>query len=413
MRSIFTADCVAASCRNIEARVIPPLRHAFNRSWSASSYGAMMAGLQKRVGGSIEFPISETPCFFPRALIDELAVAGEDLIQQALTGEAERAARAVVPTRFRGPGAGQKPTFLQVDFGLVRGANGRIEPRLVELQAFPSLYGFQIALAEAYRSAFELPPGLETYLSGLNTESYRALVQQAIVGAHDPSEVVLMEIEPERQKTRPDFVMTDELWGVRAIDTGDVVKDGRRLFYTRDGRLTPIRRIYNRVIPDELERKQIPLPFDYRDDLDVEWAGHPEWYFRVSKFSIPWLRHPSVPRTWFLHQVTQLPDARERLLLKPLFSFAGGGIVFAPSDAQLAAIPAEQRDQYILQERVTFEPVIDTPHGPTQAEIRMMYVWTDRLRPMLPLVRMGRGKMMGVDHNKGLKWVGASAGLIV
>jgi hypothetical protein len=184
------------------------------------------------------------------------------------------------------------------------------------------------------------------------------------------------------------------------------------LLYRRNGRLTPIRRVYNRVIPDELLRKNVTLPFDYRDDLDVEWAGHPEWYFRISKFSIPWLRHPSVPRTWFLDRIDGLPRPREQLLLKPLFSFAGSGILFAPSDEQLAAIPAEQRNQFILQERVSFEPVIDTPAGRTQVEIRMMFIWTDELRAVLPLLRMGRGKMMGVDHNKGLRWVGASAALL-
>ena len=260
------------------------------------------------------------------------------------------------------------------------------------------------------RSSFR--PASDRYLSGLDASSYHSLIAGAIVGGHDPAEVVLMEIEPSRQKTLPDFLMTEQLWGVRAVDTAEITRQGRRLFYQRDGVQTPIRRIYNRVIPDELERKGVSLPFDYRDDLDVEWTGHPEWFFRISKFSIPFLRHPSVPRTWFLNEVADLPDARERLLLKPLFSFAGGGIVFAPTDEQLAAIPRDERANYILQERVLFEPVIDTPHGPTQAEIRMMYVWTDRLRCVLPLVRMGRGKMMGVDHNKGLRWVGASAGLI-
>jgi len=221
-----------------------------------------------------------------------------------------------------------------------------------------------------------------------------------------------MEIEPRRQKTWPDFVVTEAMWGVRAVDTAEVTREGRRLFYQRDGRRVPIKRIYNRVIPDELERKAVQLPFDYRDDLDLEWAGHPSWYFRISKFSIPWLRHPSVPRTWFLHELDRLPADRERYLLKPLFSFAGGGIIFAPGDADITAIPPAERRNYILQERIEFAPVIETPDGPTQAEIRLMYVWTDRLRPVLPLIRMGRGKMMGVDHNKGLRWVGASAALI-
>jgi hypothetical protein len=392
--------------------VIKTLREAFNASWTEGQYTAFLAHLHARVGVPIEFPIAETPCFFPRTLIDELARVGEDLIRQSMAGEAGRAALRIVPEQFRGPGADPMPTFVQVDFGLVHAAGGGIVPKLVELQAFPSLYGFQGTLAEAYQSAFTLPERLERFVSGLSDDTYRSLLREAIVGRHDPAEVVLMEIAPERQKTRPDFVATEQLWGVRTVDTADVIKEGRRLFYLRDGQLTPIRRIYNRVIPDELVRKQVSLPFDYRDELDVEWAGHPAWYFRISKFSIPWLRHPSVPRTWFLHEVTDLPDARERLLLKPLFSFAGGGIVFAPTDEQLAAIPDDERDQYILQERVSFAPLIETPHGPTQPEIRMMYVWTDRLRAVLPLIRMGRGKMMGVDHNKGLRWVGASAGLI-
>ena len=398
--------------------MIPALRQAFNASWTEARYADFAARLAARVGVPIEFPVSETPCFFPRALIDDLAAAGATLTEQALSGDAARAAERIVPARFRGASSEPHPTFIQVDFGLVREGGGALAPRLVELQAFPSLYGFQLALAAAYRAAFDLPRELQCYVGDLTDEEYLARARAAIAGAHDPAEVVLMEIAPERQKTRPDFAMTEQLWGVRAIDVAGVARRGRRLFYRRDGRDVAIKRIYNRVIPDELERKRIALPFDYRDDLDVEWAGHPEWFFRVSKFSIPWLRHPSVPRTWFLSDAlagwpaASLPLAREQLILKPLFSFAGGGIVFSPDDDQLAAIPVDERDHYILQERVAFEPVIDTPHGPTQAEIRMMYIWTDRLRAVLPLVRMGRGKMMGVDHNKGLRWVGASAGLI-
>ena len=396
--------------------MIPALRERFNAAWTDARYAALLAQLQQRTRGTIEFPVSETPCFFPKPLVEEMGSIGRDLIEQAMSGAAAAAAAGAVPDRFRGAsGSEPHPTFLQVDFGLVRTAAGGLQPKLVELQAFPSLYGFQMALVDAYCDAFDMPANLDEYLGDLTRDGYRALLQRAIVGDHEAREVVLMEIDPQRQKTRPDFVMTEELWGVRAIDTSEVIQEGRRLFYRRESRdktLTPIRRIYNRVIPDELVRKQIDLPFDYRDDLEVEWTGHPEWYFRISKFSIPWLRHPSVPRTWFLHHVSALPAPREDLLLKPLFSFAGGGIVFAPTDEQLAAIPASQRDQYILQERVTFAPVINTPHGPTQAEIRMMYVWTDQLRAVLPLVRMGRGKMMGVDHNKGLRWVGASAGLM-
>jgi hypothetical protein len=388
-------------------------RRAFNEAWTPAGHQQLLATLGKACGAPPTFPVSETPCFVERQFIDSLANTGIELVQQLDSNVAAlAAANHAVPARFAGPNEDPVPRFLQVDFGLIRTADGQIEPRLVELQAFASLYGLQRTLAEAYRDTYRLPASLDCYLGGLDHASYEAVVGSAILGGHDPTEVVLMEIEPRQQKTWPDFAITEQVWGVRAVDTSEVHRDGRQLFYYRDGRRVPIRRIYNRVIPEELERRGIPLSFDYRDDLDVEWAGHPAWYFRISKFSIPWLRHPCVPRTWFLHDLTRLPADRENFVLKPLYSFAGGGIIFGPTDEDIAAIAAEDRGNYILQERVAFAPVIDTPHGPTQVEIRIMYVWTDELQPVLPLLRMGRGKMMGVDHNKGLQWVGASAALI-
>ncbi|MFA5909108.1 MAG: hypothetical protein WC815_10060 [Vicinamibacterales bacterium] len=394
--------------------MIQSLRQQFNNSWTEARYRDLVARLELSTGATLGFPICETPCFFPRALMDELSATGLELVEQILGNPAARAAAlAAVPARFRGPNAESLPTFLQVDFGLVRGPSGAIEPKLVELQAFASLYGFQLAVARAYRDAFGLPPALGLYLGGFTDASYHEAMGRVLLNGHDPKHVVLMEIEPRKQKTWPDFVVTGQMWGIRAVDTSEVEREGRRLFYRHDGLRLPIARIYNRVIPDELERKNVPLPFDYRDDLDVEWAGHPSWYFQISKFSIPWLKHRAVPETTFLHQIDRLPADRDRYLLKPLFSFAGGGIVFAPTDAQIAAIPDAERANYILQERIRFEPVIDTPEGPAQAEIRIMYVRVNgAFQPVLPLIRMGRGKMMGVDHNKGLRWVGASAGLI-
>ncbi len=393
--------------------MLPELRRRFNESFSPERYRAFVADLGRRCGDDVHFRVCETPCFFSRQLIDRLASTGSALVQQLMTSaEYRRASDATIPPEFDVPGEGDHPLWLQVDFGLVRGSDGHVEPKLVELQAFASLYGFQRSLAEHYRESWELPSDLDLFLGGLNHTSYDELLRHAIVGGHDPEEVILMEIDPDHQKTRPDFLETERRWGVRAVDISTLAREGRRLLYRRDGRLVPIRRIYNRTIIDELVRRRITPPFDYRDDLDVEWAGHPNWYFRISKFSLPWLKHPSVPRTWFLDQLDAMPSDRENFLLKPLYSFAGAGIVFEPTDADLAAIPPVRRHDYILQERVRFTPVIDTPHGATQVEVRIMYVWLDRLTPVLPLLRMGRGQMMGVDHNRNLEWVGASAALI-
>jgi hypothetical protein len=195
------------------------------------------------------------------------------------------------------------------------------------------------------------------------------------------------------------------------VDISTVAKQGNRLFYRAGETLVPIHRIYNRAIVDELVRKQVPMAFDFRDDLDVEWAGHPNWFFRLSKFSLPYLDHVAVPRTRFLSDVTEVDDP-SRYVLKPLYSFAGAGVIVGPTAEDLAAVPAERRDQYILQERVDFRPLIETPFGASKLEIRIMYVWLDTLRAINTIIRTGRGAQMGVDHNKGFQWVGASAAFI-
>jgi hypothetical protein len=218
-----------------------------------------------------------------------------------------------------------------------------------------------------------------------------------------------MEIDPLHQKTLPDFLLTEKLLGIPTVSITDIEKRGRELFYEKAGKRIPIRRIYNRAIVDELVRKNLKLNFRFDEELDVEWAGHPNWYFRMSKFSLPYLRHECVPKTQFLDRVEHMPDDLQQYVIKPLFSFAGLGVLINPTKEDLAAIPAQKRSEYILQEKINFEPLVETPFGLTKAEVRMMYIWTDALLPVMSIVRMGRGLMMGVDHNKNMQWVGSSA----
>jgi hypothetical protein len=398
--------------------VLPELRRAFNRDYRPELYQALLQDCSRQARAPLEFRISETPCFFPASLIRRIADTGAELTHQLLANPAFlRASEEAVPERFRVPRCPAHPHFMTADFGLVREDDGALSPRLVELQAFPSIFGFQAMLAESYARNFHLPAGLDPFLNGHDDASYWALLRKFIVGSQAPENVVLLEIEPEKQKTLPDFHIHEDRLGIPTVDIAKLKREGRRLFYRNAHRDIPIERIYNRAIVDELERKHIALPFDYRDDIDVEWAGHPNWYFRISKFAIPWLQHPSVPPAVFLSDWYQrrgrdlLPEDREQWVFKPLYSFAGKGVQFGPTDAELDSIPPDQRHNFLLQQRVKFEPVIETPYGLTQTEVRIMYLWPDggALEPVIGLIRMGRGKMMGVDHNRNQEWVGASA----
>jgi hypothetical protein len=393
--------------------MIPSYRHDFNSRFTPEKYEQLRREMTSRCGMEVPFALCETPCFFPNTLVERMGEDGKALIRQLVENPEYRTrSEASIPPEFRVPNESAHPMFIQVDFGLVQDSAGELQPKLVELQAFPSLYAYQPVLAQAYIDVFGLNPALRYFLNGLDSGSYKRLLQDAIVAGHDPANVVLMEVHPEEQKTRPDFLLTEKLLGIRTVCITNIKKHGRQLFYQHAGKQIPIQRIYNRTIVDELERKGIKLPFDFRDDLDVEWAGHPNWYFRISKYSIPYLKHPSVPRTWFLDQLTEVPPDLENFVLKPLYSFAGLGVVIAPSRGDIDAIPAAKRSDYILQERLNFTPVVETPYGLTKVELRIMYVWLDELVPVLTIVRMGRGLMMGVDHNKNMAWVGSSAALI-
>lgn len=417
--------------------MIPDLRARFNARFVEDDYTGLLRRLEQRCGSRVEFRVAETPIFVPGALLRELSAHGAELAHTVI-GNAPclDAARRAIPPGYRVANETAHPNFLTADFALIRDAGGALVPRLVELQAFPSVYGYQAELCSAYRDSYSLGDGpldqpLEVFLSGLDEAGYWQLLARTIVGGHDPENVVLTELDPLHQKTLPDFQVTARRLGIAVVDISALEPSGNRLHYRNaNGRLVPIHRIYNRAIADELIAKRIQLPFDLERDWDVEWAGHPNWYFLISKFSIPWLSSPVVPPAVFLSEFLDgpgrsrlaaagvpLPESSgpgtvyNHLLLKPLFSFAGKGIEFDPTQQLLESINPAMRRDFLLQQRMKFEPTIETPCGLTQAEIRILYAWPDGadLTPALSLVRLGRGKMMGVDHNRDLRWVGASA----
>lgn len=394
--------------------MIPWLRKRFNDGFRDADYARFLSLLEQRSGLPPLFRHNETPVFLPLPLVEQMAQAGREMVEGLLfTPGYLEAARARIPAHYLVPNEAPTPLFVQADFGLIRDSQGNWAPRLVEIQGFPSLYAYQPVLAECYRDAF---PWLASwpFLPGAQSRhEYFSSLRRAICGSHDPAQVVLLEIDPDSQKTRADFLLTAKECGVPTVDLRALRQRGRKLFYLSDGREIEIRRIYNRVIVDELERRGESAPFAWHDDLDVEWAGHPNWFFLLSKFSLPWMKHPTVPETFFLDEAPPIDNLAE-WVLKPLYSFAGLGVVVGPTAEHIAAIPAHQRHDYILQRRMPFAPSIETPHGPTQVEIRIMYIWEpDGLRMVNLILRTGRGRMMGVDHNKGLAWVGASAAFLV
>jgi hypothetical protein len=389
--------------------MIPSLRRSFNDSFTPEKYLSYRRRLESQAGCPIEFRLCETPVFLPPSLRDEMVRAATEIWAELSTPANLRRSLEAVPPPLDVPGAGDHPLFAQADFAVTRdGPEGELAPKLIELQAFPSLYAFQIFQTKELGRITPDGNNLGFLLSGLDESGYLRVVGDAILDGLPPENVVLMDIDPSTQKTVVDFAFTEQLWKVRAVSVSDIETRGRELWYRRDGKPTRILRIYNRLIFDELFAKGIRIPVDFTRPLDVSWAGHPNWYFRWSKHSLPGLRHPTVPEARLLSEGP--PPDPENWVLKPLFSFAGSGVKVDVTSADLAAVPTEERSRTLLMRKVRYAPVVETTDGnASKCEIRIMFVWRDGVPvAVTTLARLSQGRMMGVAFNKDRTWVGSS-----
>jgi hypothetical protein len=389
------------------------LRSRFNADFTPEKYAALVRCVNESEKWPADFRISETPVFLTRDFTDEVTQAATAIVDATRTKEFAKHAEPAIPKSLEVPNESPHPNFLVVDFAICAQGD-RLVPGLIELQAFPSLFGFQLLLLDCIRKAYPvIPRNWTSSFGGIKDEAYLALLRRTIIADSPLENVVLLEIEPEKQKTRIDFAATETLLGVRPVCVTKIKKRGRRLFYNRDGREVPIERIYNRVIFDELlHRPDLNLPFRFQDDLDVAWIGHPNWYFRISKHSLPFLKTEHTSPTFFADEF----PAGEKIddyVLKPLYSFAGYGVEMGPTREKIVEL--ENPHEWILQKKVDYARFVATVDGKkSKAEIRMMFVWPDNdHNPTLVnnLVRMSQGKMMGVDFNIDKTWVGASIAL--
>ena len=391
--------------------MIEPLRSAFNAAWTERAYEAYKELLAEAAGSRIGVRVCESPVFLPPVLRDELVRGALEIWEELLQPAALERSKAAVPPAFDVPASDDHPLFAQADFAIVE-ADGRLAPRLIELQGFPSLYAFQLLQG---RLCLEMVPGhgepLEFLLGGLDDIGYRRVVGDAILGGHPVENVVLLDLDPPGQGTYPDFAATEKLFGIRAVCPTDLTKSGRELWYGRDGKKTRILRVYNRLIVDELVEKNVLLPFRFTEELDVEWAGHPNWFFRWSKHALPALRHPLVPEARLLSDFDRAPDDLERWVLKPLFSFSGAGVKVDVTPQDLAGVPEKDRASTLLMRKVDYAPVVEAADGGrSRVEVRVMFVWRDgRPLPVTTLARLSQGKMMGVKFNRDKTWVGSTS----
>jgi glutathionylspermidine synthase len=184
------------------------------------------------------------------------------------------------------------------------------------------------------------------------------------------------------------------------------------LFYKRNGVEHKIERIYNRIVWDELEKQSGDIQEKGRlllQPLNIEWVTHPNHFYRISKYLLPLLTSSFVPKAYFLSALKKIPTDLENYVLKPLFSYAGQGVIIDVKQADITGI--QDPENWILQEKVEYASIIETPTGPAKAEIRLFYLLdqnTNQYIATLNLARISKGKMIGVSYNANATWVGGS-----
>lgn len=392
--------------------MIPELRQTFNAQFNSETYQAFLDWIAGQYHHRPPFRIAETPVFIPQYLKEQLEEACEELVDVIVRPDFKQLSEsALVPGQIA-PDETAHTTFLVLDFGVCQDENGRLYPQLIEAQGFPSLFFYQDFLAKAYRRFFDIPKEVHHHFGGLDSAAYHELLRKVIIGDSDPENVILLEVQPEKQTTAIDFFVGKYDYGIEPVCISRVRKSGRSLYYERDGRRIDIHKIYNRVIFDELlKRTDLAREFDLTDEFDGQWVGHPNWFFRISKHTLPLFKSKYVPESHYLHQLHAIPDDLEHYVLKPLYSFAGSGVIINVKPEDITAV--EHPEHYILQRKVAYAPVIPTPDVPAKCEIRMLLIWEDNApRPILVnnLVRMSKGEMVGVRYNKDKEWVGGTIG---
>jgi hypothetical protein len=392
--------------------MIPRLRQNFNRNFTEESYKAFLKELDSQFPGELDFRVAETPLFISGEFKNKILDACETIVDVILDEKFEQFSRDAIPKDLEVKNENWPPRFIAFDFGVCQNAAGEYEPQLIEMQGFPSLFAWQAVLEDIFQKHFEKPENFSPYLGGYDRDSYLNLLREIIIGGEDPSEVVLLEIFPHEQKTRIDFYYTRAFLGIEIVCLTELIQEGNKLYYLKDGVKKRIKRIYNRLIFDDLLHQAPEIREKGKilfTELDLTWIPHPNWFYRISKFTLPFIKHPYVPQTWFLNEIKQLPRDLENYVLKPLFSFAGQGVVIDVKQTDIDGISDPQN--WILQEKVKYAEVIETPDQPAKAEIRIFYFWKPGMQRPVPvnnLARLSKGKMIGVRYNQDKTWVGGS-----
>ncbi len=386
-------------------------RKIFNEHFSGEKYADFLNTLNQGLSKPVQFRVAESPVFLTDDFRDKLLAAGKDIIDVILQPDFKTLTERAIPEKWNVANENDHPHFIALDFGVCKDSEGHIVPKLIELQGFPSLYGFQVHLADTYRETFDIGKEWTIFFNGIDRTNYLELLKKTIVGPHQPEEVVLMDVNASEQKTAVDFYITQKHLGIPVLALDELLEQDGRLYYESEGKLQQIKRVYNRLIFDEIENDPdiFDKVVDIRKPLDVEWITHPNWFYRISKFTMPFLKGDYVPKTQFLNAIEAIPGDLENYVLKPLFSFAGQGVIIDVKKEDVENIKDPQN--WILQEKVNYEPVLQAPDGGVKIEVRLLYLWPDgETKPTLAinLGRLSRGKMIGVRYNKDFDWVGGT-----
>ena len=386
------------------------LRQHFNKNFTPQKYQAYLAKLDSLHPGVIGFRNAETPIFVPKDFTKKMLAACEDIIDVIADDRFKKLTERSIPKDIKITNEKEYSDFIAFDFGVCENENGELEPQLIEMQGFPTLFAFQAFHTAITKDYAAVPETHSAYLNGYNETTYLALLKEIIVGNYDPANVILLEIYPEQQKTSIDFYCTEDVLGIKTVCLTKVFGEGNTLFYENNGVKTEIKRIYNRLIFDDLHQQEIPGDIiDFNHPWNAEWVPHPNWFYRISKFTLPLIRNAYVPATFYLDEIKEIPEDLNNYVLKPLFSFAGMGVVIDVTRDDIEKV--KDPENWILQRKVKYADAIATPEEPAKAEIRLFYFWKEgwaRPKAVHNLSRLSKGKMIGTRYNKDKEWVGGS-----
>jgi len=313
---------------------------------------------------------------FPKELKSELIEAATGITNQLFSSRVLTLAESNITDNsnildFRSYKNLPEPYFMTIDLAYAPG--GGTNFKLIEAQAFLSISHM---FFEHYSKLLDLNRDVF-----LNFEAYQHFLRK-IQNNHS----ILLEDCPWEQKTAIDFHLLQKQASIEVLNFRGIL----------GSHALKEKLIYNRLIFADLTAQEFANAKISLSGLpNARWLHHPDWYYFVSKSSLPYITSPWAAQSFLVaDKPLNFEPKSNAWVLKPLFDYGCSGVNLNPSRTDIENVDAPK--EWLLQQKIELKHL---PGTELFGEIRVVLFNTDNgWEPVMFFGRINDKPFLGSQH---------------